>query len=113
MLISRGNGPPFRHQRTLGSKYKPAYAGWRKILHPCNYTINQSEHFPELLLPASFPTILGRLGKNMHHVGKISLPYQVFILLPTQNVALFWISVMTLFARFIISHASLGDLYFP
>ena len=74
MSILRGNGPPFRHQRTLGSKYEPAYAGCRKILHPCTYTINQSEHFPELQLPAFCLTILGRLGKDMHNVGKISHP---------------------------------------
>ena len=48
-----------------------------------------------------FPNHLGRLGKYMPNVGKISLPYQVFILLPTQNVAPFCTSVMTPFARFI------------
>ena len=44
--------------------------------------IVQSELFPELLLPASFLTILRRLRKNMHNVGKTSHHYRALILIP-------------------------------
>ena len=73
---------------------------------------SQSEHFSELLLPACFLTILGRLGKDMRNGGKISHPYQVFILPLTQNAAHFCTSVMIAFARRITSHASLENSLF-